>query len=108
MTGPAPASSALAQLPARLVSEATGANVRSVQRWRAGIGPRRRVYRMRLDDLSATLEALGDGMSVRARQAWLTARSAHLGWRRPIDLLAAGDVDLVRGAALAYASGDVT
>lgn len=108
MTGPAPASSALAQLPARIVSQATGANVRSVQRWRAGIGPRRRVYRARLDDLSATLEVLGDDMTARARQAWLTARSAHLGWRRPIDMLAAGEVDQVRGAALAYASGDLT
>ncbi len=101
-------SSALAQLPARVISEATGANVRTVERWRAGSGPRRRVYRMRLDDLSATLEMLGDGMSARGRQAWLTARSAHLGWRRPIDLLASGEFDVVRGAALAYAAGDVT
>jgi hypothetical protein len=47
-------------------------------------------------------------MGPRARQAWLTGRSAHLGWRRPVELLAAGEFDRVRGAALAYAAGDPT
>ena len=101
-------SAALAQLPARVISEATGANVRTVERWRAGIGPRRRAFRTRLDDLSATLEMLGDAMTPRGRQAWLVARSAYLGWRRPVDLLAAGEFERVRGAALAFAAGDVT
>jgi hypothetical protein len=54
------------------------------------------------------LEVLGEAMAPRARQAWLTARSAHLGWQRPVDVLAAGEFDLVRGAALAYAGGDVS
>jgi hypothetical protein len=82
---------ALRSLPARLVSQATGANPRTVERWRAGTTPRRSEYR-----------------GPTARQAWLTARSAHLGWRRPIDVLAAGDFESVRGAALAYAAGDPT
>ena len=99
---------ALRQLPARVVSEATGANIRTVERWRAGATPRRHAYRLRLDDLAAVLELLGDAMAPRARLAWLTARSAHLGWQRPVDVLAAGDFDRVRGAALAYAGGDVT
>jgi hypothetical protein len=99
---------ALRQLPARVVSEATGANIRTVERWRAGSQPRRHAYRLRLDDLAAVLEVLGDAMAPRARQAWLTARSAHLGWQRPVDVLAAGEFDLVRGAALAYAGGDVS
>lgn len=99
---------ALRQLPARLVSEATGANIRTVERWRAGASPRRHAYRVRLDDLAAVMEVLGESMAPRARQAWLTARSAHLGWERPLDLLAAGDFDRVRGAALSYAAGDVT
>jgi hypothetical protein len=99
---------ALRQLPARVVSEATGANIRTVERWRAGSRPRRHAYRLRLDDLAAVLEVLGEAMAPRARQAWLTARSAHLGWQRPVDVLAAGEFDLVRGAALAYAGGDVT
>jgi hypothetical protein len=97
---------ALRSLPARIISEATGANVRTVERWRAGAGPRRRQYRIALDDLASTLEVLGRGMAPRARQAWLTSRSAHLGWERPVDVLAAGDFERVRGAALAYATGD--
>lgn len=100
--------SALRQLPARVVSEATGANIRTVERWRAGATPRRHVYRVRLDDLAAVMELLGNAMTPRARLAWLTGRSAHLGWQRPVDVLAAGDFDSVRGAALAYAGGDVT
>lgn len=98
----------LRRLPARVVSEATGANQRTVERWRAGIGPRRAEYRLKLDDLAAILEILGPQMAPRAWQAWLTARSAHLGWQRPIDLLADGDFDKVRGAAIGYAAGDPT
>jgi hypothetical protein len=99
---------ALRQLPARVVSEATGANIRTVERWRAGATPRRHAYRVRLDDLAAVMEMLGELMAPRARLAWLTARSAHLGWQRPVEALAAGDFDRVRDAALAYAAGDVT
>jgi len=99
---------ALRSLPARVVAQATGANPRTVERWRAGANPRRTLYRLRLDDLAAVLEILGPQSGWRARQAWLTGRSAHLGWRRPVDLLAAGEFDQVRGAALAYAAGDPT
>jgi hypothetical protein len=99
---------ALRQLPARVISEATGANIRTVERWRAGAGPRRHAYRMRLDDLAAVLEVLGEAISPRSRQAWLTSRSAYLGWQRPVDLLVAGEFEQVRGAALAYAAGDPT
>ena len=101
-------SATLRSLPVRIVSEATGANQRTVERWRAGTAPRRTVYRIRLEDLSAVLDMLGPDMNARAREAWLTARSAHLGWQRPIDLLADGEFDAVRGAALAYAGGDPT
>ena len=85
MTAPA-----LSQLPARVVSVATGA------------------YRVRLDDLAAVMDVLGDALAPRARLAWLTSRSAYLGWQRPVDVLAAGGFERVRGAALAYAGGDVT
>jgi len=101
-------STALRQLPARVVSEATGANIRTVERWRAGSVPRRLAYRLRLDDLAAVMDVLGAAMAPRARQAWLTSRSAHLGWERPVDVLVAGEFDRVRGAALAYAAGDPT
>jgi hypothetical protein len=96
------------RLPTRVVSEATGANQRTVERWRAGIGPRRAEYRIKLEDLAAILEILGGQMGPGAWQGWLTGRSAHLGWERPVELLAAGEFDRVRGAALAYAAGDPT
>lgn len=99
---------AVRRLPARVVSEATGANQRTVERWRAGIGPRRAEYRIKLEDLAAILEILGRQMGPGAWQAWLTGRSAHLGWQRPVEVLAAGEFDKVRGAALAYAAGDPT
>jgi hypothetical protein len=99
---------AVRRLPTRVVSEATGANQRTVERWRAGVGPRRTEYRLRLDDLAAVLDILGSQMGPPAWQAWLTGRSAHLGWQRPVEVLAAGEFDRVRGAALAYAAGDPT
>jgi hypothetical protein len=99
---------AVRRLPARVVSEATGANPRTVERWRAGMGPRRNEYRLRLDDLAAILDILGPQMGPAAAEAWLTGRSAHLGWQRPVELLAAGEFERVRGAALAYAAGDPT
>jgi hypothetical protein len=54
------------------------------------------------------VEILGGQMGPGAWQGWLTGRSAHLGWERPVELLAAGEFDRVRGAALAYAAGDPT
>jgi hypothetical protein len=95
-------------LPVPLVARATGAHPRTVERWRAGTTPRRRQFTGRLADLRGILELLGPDLPRRALTAWLTADSAYLGGRRPIDLLANGEGDLVRGAASAYASGDPT
>jgi hypothetical protein len=47
-------------------------------------------------------------MSDRGKGAWLAARSAFLGWQRPVDALAGGEVERVRDAARAYVSGDAT
>jgi hypothetical protein len=99
---------AVRSLPARVVSTVTGADVRSVERWRAGTRPRRTAYVHRLDDLSAVLDLLGPAMSSRGKEAWLTSRSAHLGFARPIDLLAEGGFERVAGAARAYGGGDPT
>jgi len=95
-------------LPSRLVSDVTGAAIRSVERWRAGVAPRRRTYVRRLDDLSTVLELLGPSMTDRGKGAWLTSPSAFLGRQRPADALAAGQFERVRNAARAYASGDNT
>ena len=91
-----------------MVALATGAHPRTVERWRAGVTPRRREYRGRLDDLASILAVLGPGLSTQAQRQWFTASSAYLGGRRPIDELAAGRVELARGAAAAYAGGDPT
>ena len=95
-------------LPARAVAVATGASERSAARWRAGTRPRRRAYVGRLADLAAVVGLLGGSMSARGTAAWLTAPSAYLGGDRPADLIARGETERVRGAALAYAAGDAT
>ena len=95
-------------LPARAVAAATGASQRTAQRWRAGSRPRRRTYVERLADLAVVVGILGASLAPRGTAAWLTAPSAYLGWERPADLLARGETERVRGAALAYAAGDAT
>lgn len=95
-------------LSTRLVSDVTGADTRSVERWRAGVRPRRTTFIRRLDDLAAIVELLGPAMTERGKAAWLTSRSAYLGWQRPVDVIAAGGFDRVRNAARAYAAGDVS
>ena len=97
---------AVRSLPVSLVSIITGADVRSVERWRKGTSPRRLAFVSRLDDLAAILELLGPGMTNKGKQAWLTSRSAYLGMARPLDLLAKGQFERVAGAARAYTSGD--
>jgi hypothetical protein len=107
MASPAPLS-LVRSLPVPVVARATGAHRRTVERWRAGTAPRRHQFTGRLAELRAVLEVLGPGLPQRAQLAWLTAASAYLGGRRPVDLLAEGEGSRVRGAALAYASGDPT
>ncbi|TMB50939.1 MAG: hypothetical protein E6J50_04330 [Chloroflexi bacterium] len=96
------------RLPVPVLARATGAHPRTVERWRAGVTPRRLEYRGRLDDLASILALLGPGLSTQAQRQWFTASSAYLGGGRPIDELAAGRVELARGAAAAYAGGDPT
>ncbi|HEV8516291.1 MAG TPA: hypothetical protein VGQ47_01470 [Candidatus Limnocylindrales bacterium] len=92
-------------LPIRLLSSVTGADRRTVERWRSGTSPRAR-YRARVDELGAVLAILGDGISEAGKRAWLEARNPFLRWERPADLLAEGRFDDVRGAAEAYQAGD--
>ena len=91
--------------PARFIARATGANVRTAERWRAGQPPQAR-FRDRIGELQAILDLLGRGMTDGAKRDWLEAPNAVLGWQRPIDRLAEGDFDAVRGAAESYTVGD--
>ena len=91
--------------PARFIARATGANVRTAERWRSGQAPQSR-FRDRIGELQAILDLLGRGMSDGAKRAWLEAPNALLGWRRPVDRLANGEFDEVRAAAESYVVGD--
>ena len=91
--------------PARFIARATGANVRTAERWRGGQSPQAR-FRDRIGELQAVLDILGRGMTDSAKRDWLEAPNGALGWQRPIDRLADGDFDSVRGAAESYVVGD--
>ena len=91
--------------PARLVARATGANVRTAERWRSGQSPQAR-FRDRIGELQAVLDLLGRGMTDVAKRAWLEAPNSALGWQRPIERLADGDFNAVRAAAESYVVGD--
>jgi hypothetical protein len=91
--------------PARFLARATGANVRTAERWRSGQSPQAR-FRDRIGELQAILDLLGRGMTDDAKRDWLEAPNATLGWGRPIDRLADGDFDAVRAAAESYTVGD--
>lgn len=91
--------------PARFVARATGANVRTAERWRSGQSPQAR-FRVRIGELQAILDLLGRGMSDAAKRDWLEAPNTALGWERPIERLAAGEFDAVRAAAESYLVGD--
>jgi uncharacterized protein (DUF2384 family) len=95
-------------LPARAVAAATGASLRTAERWRTGVQPRRRAYVERLADLAIVVGVLGGSLTARGIAAWLTAPSAYLGGERPADLLVRDETERFRGAALAYAAGDAT
>jgi hypothetical protein len=91
--------------PARFIARATGANVRTAERWRAGQEPQPR-FRDRIGELQAILDVLGSGMTDGAKRAWLEAPNVHLRWARPIERLADGEFDAVRAAAESYLVGD--
>ena len=91
--------------PARFIARATGANVRTAERWRSGQAPQAR-FRDRIGELQAILDLLGPGMTDDAKRDWLEAPNGALGWARPIDRLADGDFDSVRAAAESYMVGD--
>jgi hypothetical protein len=91
--------------PPQFIARATGASVRTAQRWRSGGSPQAR-YRDRIGELQAVLDLLGRGLSDGAKRAWLDAPNPLLGGLRPVDRLGEGDFQAVRDAAEAYLVGD--
>jgi uncharacterized protein (DUF2384 family) len=104
-TRPAAPPTLLRLFPARVLARATGANLRTAERWRGGQSPQPR-FLDRMYELQAVLDLLGREMTDAGKRAWLEAPSPALNWRRPIDELAAGRFDGVRGAAESYQAGD--
>ena len=93
--------------PARFIARATGANVRTAERWRSGQSPQAR-FRHRIGELQAILDLLGRGMTDTAKRDWLESPNGVLDWDRPVERLADGDFAAVRGAAESYIIGDYT
>jgi uncharacterized protein (DUF2384 family) len=91
--------------PASLIARATGANVRTAERWRSGQAPQSR-FRDRISAMQAALDVLGRGVSAQAKRAWLESPNPALGWDRPVDRLARGDFAAVYAAAESYTVGD--
>src|SRR5919106_5363201 len=90
--------------PATFIARATGANVRTAERWRSGQSPQAR-FRDRIGELQAILDMLGRGMTDAAKRDWLEAPNVHLRFARPIERLADGEFDAVRAAAESYLVG---
>ncbi len=78
--------------------------MRSVRNWQetSAIGPQ---YDERLRGLREIVLVLKETLTPRGVSQWFTARNRLLGGRRPLDVLAQGDVRAVRDAAQAYAEG---
>ncbi|MEO6577570.1 MAG: hypothetical protein ABIO99_01550 [Candidatus Limnocylindria bacterium] len=105
LAAPAPALRLVRLFPARFIARATGASVRTAERWRTGQRPQTR-FRLRIGELQAILDLLGRGMTDASKHEWLDGPNPTLAGQRPVDRLADGDFAAVRAAAESYAVGD--
>jgi transcriptional regulator with XRE-family HTH domain len=86
------------------IGVATGAKVRAVRNWERTSATRRRTED-RLHDLREVVLTLQRTLTPRGVGQWLRARNRVLQGRRPLEALAAGDVEAVREAAEAFVEG---
>lgn len=86
------------------VAAAVGVSDRSVRNW-SHETPLRRRNEERLQALRQIVLLLSDSLSQRGVGQWFRAHNRTLDGRRPIDVLADGDVEGVRRAAAAFADG---
>jgi len=86
------------------VARAVGVSDRSVRNWANDAAPRR-LHEERLQALRGIVLLLEDSLTPRGVGQWFRAHNRSLDGRRPLDVLAAGDVDSVRRAAEAFADG---
>ncbi len=77
------------------LAKAVGTTVRTVQNWASGSARPKGKSAERLVDVSQIVTALRDVFRDEAIHIWLRTRNRNLDGRRPLELLAAGDVDQV-------------
>ena len=86
---------------------AVGVTDRAVRAWSKETRLRRQ-HEERLQALRQIVLLIDDSLSPRGVGQWFRAHNRLLGGRRPLDLLAEGDIDAVRRAAAAFAEGVYT
>lgn len=86
------------------VAVAVGVSDRSVRNW-SHETPLRRRNEERLQAFRQIVLLLSDSLSSRGVGQWFRAHNRTLDGRRPLDVLAEGDVEAVRRAAAAFADG---
>ena len=86
------------------VATATGVSDRSVRNWTHETTLRRR-NEERLQAVRQIVLLLSDSLSPRGVGQWFRAHNRSLDSRRPLDVLAEGDVEAVRRAAASFADG---
>ncbi len=69
---------------------------RQVRNWETGYSRPSAESRDRLLDVAYLMSHLADVYTPEGVEVWLHGRNRHLGGQRPIDLLEAGDFDVVR------------
>ena len=87
------------------VAEALGVNRAQVRRWREGRTEPGPENADRIVGLDAVVELLSGYLQPTSIPKWLNGFNAHLGDRRPIDLLRQGNLSEVVGAIEALKSG---
>lgn len=87
------------------IALATHVNERTVRRWKAGDHTTRGESYDRLTNLRDVVLVLEDSLTRRGVRQWFRAKNRLLDGKRPIDLLAAGDLEAVMRAARAFADG---
>ena len=87
------------------LSKAVGAAERTVQTWAAGTSTPTGLRAHRLLDVQLIVRLLSDTYTREGIRIWLNSRNRNLQLRRPLDLLAEGDVDTVLEEANRIAEG---
>jgi transcriptional regulator with XRE-family HTH domain len=86
------------------VAAAVGVSTRSVRNWTHDAALRRK-NEERLQLLRQIVLLLADSLTPRGVGQWFRAHDRSLGGRRPLDVMAEGDIEAVYRAAAAFADG---